>query len=298
MTQHIHPESLKNLPQAVVSQITSLMQADGFSGHFSAQQYQTLLATSNMTDTEFKLALLPIAATRAYCGISHFHVGAIAEGHSGNVYFGANIEIPGVQLNQTVHAEQSAISHAWMKGETGIKNITINHTPCGHCRQFMNELNQVDELSIQLPNRPSYSLADLLPESFGPKDLDIEARLMDSTRQNYRFDNATSTIVNAIEALNLSHAPYTHNHSGVALQTQSGGLYSGAYAENAAFNPSLPPLQVAINLLLLAGEKLEHITTAVLAENANGSISHLAETQTTLEAINPDITLEYLSLSQ
>ncbi|WP_086984396.1 cytidine deaminase [Vibrio aphrogenes] len=296
MTQHIHSEHLKNLPEALAAQLTSIMQSDEFTGYFSATQYQSLLSLSNMTDTEFKLALLPIAATRAYCGISNFHVGAIAEGSSGNVYFGANIEIPGVQLNQTVHAEQSAISHAWMHGEDGIKNITINHTPCGHCRQFMNELNNVDQLSIQLPNRPAYKLADLLPDSFGPKDLDISSRLMDSQRHEYQFTTDDLAQIKAIQALNQSHAPYTQNHSGVSLQTQAGDIFAGSYAENAAFNPSLPPLQVAINLLLLAGEKLEHITSAVLVENANGSMSHLAETQSTLEAINPDITLEYLSL--
>ncbi|MFH0256648.1 cytidine deaminase [Vibrio rumoiensis] len=296
MTQPINPESVAHLPTELADRIVSQMQAADFSGHFSATVYQALLSQSGMTDTEFKLALLPIAATRAYCEISNFHVGAIAEGLSGNVYFGANIEIAGVQLNQTVHAEQSAISHAWMKGETGLKDITINYTPCGHCRQFMNELNGIEDLSIQLPERPAYRLAELLPESFGPKDLGIEARLMDNQLHRYQFDSDNAAINAAVKALNNSHAPYSNNHSGVALQTQSGSIYSGSYAENAAFNPSLPPLQVAINLLLLAGEDLTNIESAILAETANGTISHLAETQSTLEAINPDITIEYLSL--
>ncbi|MGV3003423.1 cytidine deaminase [Vibrio sp. E150_018] len=296
MTQSFNPESVAHLPTELADRIVSQMQKADFNGHFSATDYQALLSQSGMTDTEFKLALLPIAATRAYCEISDFHVGAIAEGLSGNVYFGANIEIAGVQLNQTVHAEQSAISHAWMKGETGLKDITINYTPCGHCRQFMNELNGIENLSIQLPERPAYRLAELLPESFGPKDLGIEARLMDNHQHRYQFDSDNAAITAAVKALNNSYAPYSNNYSGVALQTQSGAIYSGSYAENAAFNPSLPPLQVAINLLLLAGEELANIESAVLAENANGTISHLAETQSTLEAINPDITIDYLSI--
>ncbi len=56
----------------------------------------------------------------------------------------------GAQLGQTVHAEQSAISHAWMKGEEGLSDITINFSPCGHCRQFMNELTTAKELKVQL----------------------------------------------------------------------------------------------------------------------------------------------------
>ncbi|MCV5232898.1 cytidine deaminase, partial [Escherichia coli] len=81
------------------------------------------------------------------------------------------MEFFGVQLGQTVHAEQSAISHAWMKGERGVKDITINFSPCGHCRQFMNELSTANELKIQLPEREEKSLHEYLPEAFGPNDL-------------------------------------------------------------------------------------------------------------------------------
>lgn len=32
-------------------------------------------------------------------------------------YFGGNMEFLGATMQQTVHAEQSAISHAWLRGE-------------------------------------------------------------------------------------------------------------------------------------------------------------------------------------
>lgn len=296
MTTKIDANLLEHLPAETANLICTIMESVDFDGHFSANQYQELLASSELSDSDFKIALLPLAAARSHCPISNFHVGAIAEGNSGAVYFGANIEISQVQLSQTVHAEQSVISHAWMKGETGLKTITINHTPCGHCRQFMNELNQVEALSIQLPGRPSYSLQQLLPDSFGPKDLDIEARLMGNTQQAHQIDDLSPVVQAALGALNMSHAPYTQSYSGVALQVKSGEIYNGGYAENAAFNPSLPPLQVAINLLLLAGHALTDITNAALIENSQGSISNLGETQSTLEAINPDISLTYISL--
>lgn len=50
--------------------------------------------------------------------LSHFNVGAIARGVSGRWYFGGNMEFLGATMQQTVHAEQSAISHAWLRGET------------------------------------------------------------------------------------------------------------------------------------------------------------------------------------
>ncbi len=96
--------------------------------------------------------------------------------------------------------------------------------------------------------------------------------------------------------MNRSHAPYTHNLSGVALQVRSGKTYLGAYAENAAFNPSLPPLQVALMQLLLDGERFENIQSATLVESHKGKISHLACTQSTLEVINPDIPVTYLNI--
>lgn len=47
----------------------------------------------------------------------------------------------------------------------------------------------------------------------------------------------------AIQAANRCHAPYSHSPSGVALELKDGTIFSGSYAENAAFNPTLPPLQ-------------------------------------------------------
>ncbi|MBD1575668.1 MULTISPECIES: cytidine deaminase [Vibrio] len=296
MTIQHNIELFGSLPSHVQAKATQYFNHPDFSGHLDASQYQDLLADSGLNDTQLKLALLPLAASHSYCPISDFHVGAIAEGLSGAIYFGGNLEFSGTQLGQTVHAEQSSISHAWMKGETGIKNITINHSPCGHCRQFMNELTSANDLIIQLPQRPAMSLAQLLPDSFGPGDLEEPRRLMDQNKQSHSAPEVTPLMQAAVDALNMSHAPYSNNYSGVSLQVTSGAIFNGSYAENAAFNPSLPPLQVAINLLLLAGHSLDTIEAACLAEIADGSISHLADTQATLEAINPDITLEYAAL--
>lgn len=68
------------------------------------------------------------------------------------------MEFLGATMQQTVHAEQSAISHAWLRGEKALRAITVNYTPCGHCRQFMNELNSGLELRINLPGRAPHTL--------------------------------------------------------------------------------------------------------------------------------------------
>ncbi len=289
-------QALEAAPLNLATPLRDIILNESFDATLSAEQFDILLQATGLSDNELRVALLPFAAAYSYAPISEFYVGAIVRGLSGKLYFGANMEFDGVQLGQTVHAEQSAISHAWMKGEQGLIDITINFSPCGHCRQFMNELNRAESLKIQLPERDEKALHDYLPDSFGPKDLGIESGLMTPADHGFQINEADSLIQHALTALNISHSPYTHNLSGVALQANNGKIYKGAYAENAAFNPSLPPLQVALIQLLLDGEGFESIEAAALVESHKGKISHLACTQSTLEALNPDIPVSYLNL--
>ncbi|WP_286298245.1 cytidine deaminase [Vibrio apostichopi] len=288
--------ALESAPTSMKALLSDIVLADNFDATISKEQLQSLLDASGLSDKEVRLALLPIAAAYSYAPLSEFYVGAIVRGLSGRLYFGANLEIAGAQLGQTVHAEQSAISHAWMKGEEGLSDITINFSPCGHCRQFMNELTTAKELKVQLPQRDEMSLQEYLPDSFGPADLGVTTGLMTKLNHQYTTDEMNPVVVDALTALNRSHAPYTKNLSGVSLQLTTGEIFTGAYAENAAFNPSLPPLQVALIQLKLAGFDFEQIENAALVEMADGSISHLADTQSTLEAINPDIPVTYLAI--
>ncbi|MFA0569095.1 MAG: cytidine deaminase [Vibrio gallaecicus] len=288
--------ALENAPQTIKALLSDIVLAEGFDATFSKEQYQELLSASGLEDNELRVALLPLAAAYSYAPISNFYVGSLVRGLSGRLYFGANLEISGAQLGQTVHAEQSGISHAWMKGEEGISDITINFSPCGHCRQFMNELTTAKELKIQLPERDEKSLEDYLPDSFGPADLGITTGLMSKLDHAFSCEDNDSLVTSALHALNRSHAPYTKNLSGVALKLITGEVFTGSYAENAAFNPSLPPLQVALIQLRLAGFEFDQIECAALVEMNEGSISHLADTQSTLETINPDIPVSYLAI--
>lgn len=289
-------KALADLSPKLREVLAPIVTSESFDATISAEQFKQLLDASDMTDADLRVALLPFAAAYSHAPISNFYVGAIVRGLSGRLYFGANMEYDGVQLGQTVHAEQCAISHAWMKGEEGISDITINYSPCGHCRQFMNELSTADNLMVQLPQREAMTLQQYLPESFGPADLGVESALMASTDHGFALDTDEPLLTDTLAAMNKSHAPYTSNFSGVGLLTKSGKVYLGAYAENAAFNPSLPPLQVALNQLILAGDEFSSITEAALIEKDGGSISHLADTQSTLEALNPDIPLSYTTI--
>lgn len=156
--------ALESAPISMKALLSDIVLADNFDATISKEQLQSLQDASGLSDKEVRLALLPIAAAYSYAPLSEFYVGAIVRGLSGRLYFGANLEIAGAQLGQTVHAEQSAISHAWMKGEEGLSDITINFSPCGHCRQFMNELTTAKELKVQLPQRDEMSLQEYLTD--------------------------------------------------------------------------------------------------------------------------------------
>lgn len=54
-----------------------------------------------------------------------------------------------------------------------IVKIAITHAPCGHCRQFMNELRDAKEIQILLPGMAAMRLEELLPKAFGPLDLEV-----------------------------------------------------------------------------------------------------------------------------
>ncbi|MEE4409309.1 MULTISPECIES: cytidine deaminase [unclassified Serratia (in: enterobacteria)] len=284
----MHPRfhtAFGELSATLQSALLPYFDAPAFPAMFEAQQVDAIKQRCGLDDDALAFALLPLAAACSLTPISHFHVGAIARGQSGNLYFGANMEFSGAPMQQTIHAEQCAVTHAWLRGEPGLVSITVNYTPCGHCRQFMNELNSGSGLQIRLPGRDPATLGDYLPDSFGPKDLDIATLLMDRVDQGYQLTLSDELEKAALAAANQSHAPYSNAHSGVALEAEDGTIYAGRYAENAAFNPSLPPLQAALILLNVSGSDCQKIRRAVLAEPQTAILTQWDATRATLEAL-------------
>jgi len=288
-----------NTMPAILSHSTSLKSlvlSPEFTAMLSANQFEQILKETGMSDVNLRLGLLPLACCYAYTPISHFNVGALARGLSGNVYFGANMEIPHVQLNQTLHAEQSSIAHAWSYGERGIQDLTINYSPCGHCRQFINELNTADHLQIQLPDVSTQPFTSFLPDAFGPEDLNMQRRLLDGKNNGFEVRKDSLLIQQACYALNKSYAPYSQSPAGVALESVDGNIFTGMYAENAAFNPSLPALQVALTNFLMAQYDFSQIKKAVLVETKQAALSNFKTMQSTLFSINPQVQVQYLQI--
>jgi cytidine deaminase len=258
-------------------------------GSIPAAEVARFLRSSGMTIDELMLALIPEAQKFALPPISKFFVGAVALGTSGSLYFGANYEFVGEALSFTVHGEQAATANAIAHGEIGMQMLAVSAAPCGYCRQFLYELTTASTLLILLPKTPPAFLTSLIPDAFGPADLNVQAALMSPQSHGLTLSSgAGDPVVHAaLEAANASYAPYTFDYAGVALKTRDGSIFTGSVAENAAFNPSMSPLEAAVvSLVISGGKSYGDIVDAVLVETADSKASQAAATRAVLEAIS------------
>ncbi len=253
---------------------------DGFltkeTSFLSAGEVKALVGTMRITVEELINHLLPWVSERAIVPLSKFKVGAICRGNSGNLYFGTNIEFVGQCLKSTIHAEQAALANALSGNESGIRALAVTAPPCGHCRQFLNELNTAGELNIYLPGKDPMLLHELLPVNFGPADLEIENRVMDAQSHGLKLEDETDDelVQKALEAANQSYAQYSKAFAGVAIQTGNGQIFTGLYVENAAYNPSLLPLQAALANLVMAGRQFSEIKRVILVQARDSQLDH------------------------
>lgn len=122
------------------------------------------------------------AAEHAYVPYSHFPVGAAVLTAGGSIVSGCNIENASYGL--TVCAERVAIFQAVAAGHDEIRAIAVvapkalGTTPCGACRQVINEFKAAGDLLVILEGTdgPETVRFDaILPRAFGPRDLDRAA---------------------------------------------------------------------------------------------------------------------------
>ena len=131
-----------------------------------------------MSETEKILETARTMMDRAYAPYSHFPVGAVIITDTGRVYAGCNVENASYPVGSC--AEQSAIAAMIAGGDKKIAGIYIMGngknpvSPCGACRQRIREFS-MPETKVFICDRKgvreTWTLADLLPCSFGPENL-------------------------------------------------------------------------------------------------------------------------------
>lgn len=116
---------------------------------------------------------------RAYTPYSRFNVGAALRCEDGSLHVGCNVE--NAAYPQGVCAEAGAISAMIAAGQRRIVAVVVAGdgampcTPCGGCRQKLREFSGPDTAvrMVDASGRVllSRTLAELLPDSFGPEHL-------------------------------------------------------------------------------------------------------------------------------
>ena len=116
--------------------------------------------------------------SNAHAPYSNFPVGAAVRTASGRIYAGCNVE--NVSFPEGICAETAAIGVMVSAGEREVVEVvTVANgdqltTCCGGCRQRIREFATADTpIHAAGPEgiRRSFTLGELLPESFGPEHL-------------------------------------------------------------------------------------------------------------------------------
>jgi len=136
-----------------------------------------------LSDTQQQAMLLAArsAHEKAYAPYSNYPVGAAVLDDQGRIHAGCNVE--NAAYPQGLCAEAAALAAMVLAGSTRAQAVLVVGggdaatgwiTPCGGCRQKLREFGAPD-LPIFSANPkaigPVHTLAQLLPESFGPDHL-------------------------------------------------------------------------------------------------------------------------------
>ncbi len=269
-------------------------------------------------DVPIRPVLVAASAQLARPAVSRFHVGCVVDMDDGALQCGVNLEFaPSCTIGQSIHGEQFAMVRVLAQGRLPVA-ISISHMPCGHCRQFMNEITGASSLRIQV-GALATTLAEMLPHSFSPSDIPdcypagvrpplerpLAALKRDKTLEKVHLHSGSHApdaglLQAALDAACRAHAPYTGRVAGVAIALRDGRVFSGSYIENAAFNPSVPPLQAALIHLVSAAPQVPFadIAHAVLVQQRRHAVfDYVAETAVTLRRLAPTASLAAYSFT-
>lgn len=124
------------------------------------------------------------ARKKAYAPYSNYLVGAAVLTNELRIYTGCNIE--NAAYTPSICAERTAVSKAVSEGCRKLEAIAIvggpkdglteqYAFPCGVCRQVLREFADSDQFIVIVAKNENdyklYRLNELLPESFGPENL-------------------------------------------------------------------------------------------------------------------------------
>lgn len=216
--------------------------------------------------------LMYMASSYAFCKCSQFPVGGCCYcKESGKAYIGFNMEADQQWIQYTVHGEQCTLNNAFIHGEKQVDILVISYTPCGFCRQFLNQLKNREELIIHIITlKKTFRLPELLPFDFRPSDLPViefpDVTKFTVTKEGDDVDE--KMLQEVIDCAKQSRLDNLLCYLSVGLITKDKKLFKGNYIENCAHNPSFHPMNGAISQLALSGKEMDDVEHVIVVEYA------------------------------
>ena len=109
--------TIRSLRPNNAARLDDIVGGEQFDGAIERRAIEDFLQATGVGRSELIAEALRTATAYALPATSGYPVGAVCEGQSGNLYLGANLEVPRASLLLSLHAEQSAILDAFAHGE-------------------------------------------------------------------------------------------------------------------------------------------------------------------------------------
>ncbi|CAH8322231.1 unnamed protein product [Eruca vesicaria subsp. sativa] len=232
-------------------------------------------------------------------------------GSSRKIYLGINIQLPGLPLHHSIHAEQFLLANLALNNERQLTHLAITSdgiyfdAPSGYCRQFLHETREASSIQILIKDATRgeagrfETLQNLFPRTIRPtiffQPLLLEPHDNKLTLSTYHdlvgniceeLERCNHLNCTALAAANRSYTPFTKSSSGVALLDNVGRVYRGWYMETVECGLSLGLVQAAlVDFVARGGTEFNTIVQAVLVEKKDALVSQEKTTRMILKKI-------------
>lgn len=128
-------------------------------------------------DAETVMEAARAAANRAYAPYSNFQVGAAILTRGGNIHSGSNVENASYGLSICAERTAATAMASTDPEDRQIELVAVYSPnaapcfPCGACRQVLREFGCKEVVVHDGKRIQRYPFEEILPNSFGPKDL-------------------------------------------------------------------------------------------------------------------------------
>lgn len=234
--------------------------------------------------------------------VSGFHVGAAAKDDQGHVYLGFNVEFPGTNLSETIHAEHSCVATTRSFSPQNMPKLValaVTAKPCGHCRQML--IERFPDITVIM--NPLQGAKSDDPQILRLREDLIPNPVMFELFENPRAESLSQgkaaisdvettspispeIIAQALEAMDTADGSFSGFPCAVLFLSGDGVVMaSGACMESIAFNPTQSAFQTAYMALAASALPLRWSQTDVVNFQATDLRKHFATIKNSVKQI-------------